>query len=332
VVAFSSSFPIYLLGLSRFKCVQYNAIQKTRFALACGGAFLYPFCFITITFSAKALALHRTPTIIFLMSKSVPYTAVFLLFLSLGLAQPRQARAQCQVVVTTADSVGCVGDTLTLTATVPTAANTLTAATAAGNSHRGNMFNLTAINNITVTGFEVSPMGITNYEIYYRVGSYVGFETSSAGWTLVGTATNVPAGPNPNFQLVTLQTPVNIPAGQTYGFYVTSTNVAVSQNYSNGTAVNNVFASDANVQFREGCGLEYPFSAGGGTFTPRVFNGRIRYTTSASYTYLWSTGQTTQTISHVLTGTGGVGVTVTQTSPACSATDTIPLTPPPPKR
>ena len=46
-------------------------------------------------------------------------------------------------------------------------------------------------------------------------------------------------------------------------------------NYTNGTAIGNVFSADPNIQIREGTGKAYPF---GLDFSPRVFNDTVNYT------------------------------------------------------
>ncbi|HRD37491.1 MAG TPA: T9SS type A sorting domain-containing protein, partial [Bacteroidia bacterium] len=148
---------------------------------------------------------------------------------------------------------------------------------------------------------------------------------------------------------------VNVPAGQTYAFYVT-TNGGPGVSYTNGTAVGNVYASNADLQFKEGNGGGY-FAV---TFTPRVFNGVIRYgkpgcsspripvtvglvssptvaatgfsicagqtnsvIATGATTYSWNTGATTQAIS--VTPSVTTTYTVTGTTGACSnmATATV---------
>lgn len=102
---------------------------------------------------------------------------------------------------------------------------------------------------------------------------------------------------------------------------MTSTNTAVSQNYSNGTAVGNVYASDANLQFIEGTGQEYPF---GSTFSPRIFNGVIHY--SRPGTYAWSTGATTQSITVAPNTASSYSCTINVPSISCTVSDTIDIT------
>jgi hypothetical protein len=123
-------------------------------------------------------------------------------------------------------------------------------------------------------------MANTDYENYHKSGTYVGNENNSGAWTLVGSATNVTAQPMGTPTPLPIPINVVIAGGQVEAFYVTSTNTTISQYYTNGTSVGNVFSSTADLQFTEGCGLEYPFS--GSPFTPRVWNGVIHYCQGAS--------------------------------------------------
>lgn len=219
-----------------------------------------------------------------------------LLFLSAIVAfTSSNSNAQCSFTLTASDTSICAGDSTTLVATPPS--NTVTTTFAAGNNHRGNMFDIVAINEITITSFDAHPMGNTDFEIYYKVGGFSGSENNAGAWTLVGSAAGVVAQPTGTPTPIPIPVNVTIPAGQTYAFYVTSSNNGVSLNYTDGTAQGSVFTSDANMQFLEGVGLEYPFS--GTPFSPRVWNGNIHYyvgNTPTAPSYLWSTGETTSSI------------------------------------
>lgn len=195
--------------------------------------------------------------------------------------------------ITASETTICNGESVTLTATLPN--NILTTVLSGGNNHRGNMFEVVALNDIIINSFDAHPMGNTTIAIYYKTGSYIGFEANASAWTLVGTAavTAQPFGtPTP------VPVPVNltIMSGQAYSFYVTSTNTTVSLNYTDGTSEGAVYVSDANLQFKQGKGMEYPFTNGGGTFSPRVWNGRIHYTPLNGASVLWSTGANTASI------------------------------------
>ncbi|MBA3680191.1 MAG: T9SS type A sorting domain-containing protein [Bacteroidetes bacterium] len=194
----------------------------------------------------------------------------------------------CNSQIVATNTLICDGQSTTLSAPGNQLLTTLTG----GNNHRGNMFNIIALNTITINSFDAHPMANTSISIYYKANSYVGFENTAASWTLVGTAAVV-AQPFGIATPVPIAVNVTIPAGQTYAFYVTSTNTAVSLNYTNGTTVGNVYSADANLQFIEGIGIEYPFS--GSPFSPRVWNGKINYSTALT-TYTWSTGANTPSI------------------------------------
>ena len=156
-------------------------------------------------------------------------------------------------------------------------AATLTTTYNAGNNHRGNMFDVMAHQAIAITQFDMSPMGNTNYEIYYRVGTWVGHANSPADWTLLQTGP-VSANVSGTGVPVVLDTPLSLLANETYAFYITSTSTNVSLNYSDGINVGRLFASDSVLSFFEGGGLEYPFTAGSGAvYQPRVWNGAIQY-------------------------------------------------------
>jgi len=199
----------------------------------------------------------------------------------------------------------------------------------AGNNHRGNMFDIRALNTVTITSFDAHPMGNTTIAVYYRPTPFAGFENSSNGWTLLGTAA-VTAQPYGTLTPVPVAVNVTIPAGQTYGFYVTSTNTGVSLNYSDGASQGAVYTSDSNIEFLQGVGLEYPFANGGGVFTPRIWNGRINYTTPVTTSYLWSTGDTTTSISAEVTATTSFAVDVNTSGCATqTAVQTVVVSTPP---
>ena len=160
---------------------------------------------------------------------------------------------------------------------VPT--NSLTTMFASDNQFAGNMFDVEVIGGklVTIEGFAVnlSAGSTSTISIYFREGSYVGNQSSSAGWTLAGTDNNViPQGDN-------IPTPVNIGGielqpGQVYGFYVTvSSYDSASMLYTDGNAV----YADDNLQITAGIGKGDPDFTGS-TFDPRIWNGTIYYSTS----------------------------------------------------
>lgn len=216
---------------------------------------------------------------------------IYFAFCGLSMLFAAQASAQCTVAISsTSNDTVCAGTTVTLTAQTIGPGSALTSTFAAGNNHRGNMFDIHAFNSLTIMSFDAHPMGNTTIEIYYRPTPYAGFHSTSAGWILVGSAA-VTAQPMGNPTPVPVPVNVTIPAGQTYSFYVTSSNQSVSLNYTDGSSEGAPYASNADLEFRQGIGLEYPFTNGTGiSYTPRVWNGVIHYSLPGSATYAWSTG------------------------------------------
>ncbi|GAB4580006.1 MAG: hypothetical protein Fur0022_27450 [Anaerolineales bacterium] len=148
---------------------------------------------------------------------------------------------------------------------------------AGGNGLAGNMFDVTAGDReILITGFDihVDDTNSRTVEVYYKAGSYVGFQQTPGAWTLLGTEVVTGQGlGNP--------TPVSIggltiPAGETYGLYVTLT--TSDMDYTNGA---NTY-SNGDLTITTGTGNGYPF---GVVNTPRTWNGTIYYEVSAGVIY-----------------------------------------------
>lgn len=228
--------------------------------------------------------------------------------------------AQCDHYLSATDTLICQGDTVTMQASGPI--TQLQTTLAAGNNHRGNMFKITALNDIIINGFSAHPLGNTTIEIYYKSGDFVGFENNAAAWTLAGSAAVV-AQPTGTPTPVPVTVGLTVPAGQTYSFYVTSNNTGISLNYSNGSSFGSLYASDANLEFFEGYGIEYPFS--GSPFSPRIWNGIIHYSLVNGTTYSWSTGGTTNTMDVMPTVT--TTYYVDMNTPGCATyTDSVTVT------
>jgi len=153
---------------------------------------------------------------------------------------------------------------------------------AAGNGFNGNMFGITALNTVTITGFDGHTNSTTpaTWEIYYMPADYLlvpNSTTSGTGWILLGTAANVPSLGNGVATPIPITFNVTIPAGQTYSFHVVTTSGA-GVNYTNGSAAGAVFNANPEFQFREGHGGSL-FSC---TNVPRIFNGNIYYNTGCT--------------------------------------------------
>lgn len=143
------------------------------------------------------------------------------------------------------------------------------------NGQRGCMFDVLAANTVTIRCFESNVYAGTtaNYEIYYRAGTHVGSENNAAAWTFLGGVTGITSAGNNLPTPLPIPINITIPAGQTYSFYITN-DFGGGTSYTDGTAVGNFLASDANITVYEGVGKSYPF---GLTFNVRNFNGTIFY-------------------------------------------------------
>lgn len=143
-------------------------------------------------------------------------------------------------------------------------------------TQNGAMFDVVVTHTVTLTGFGVNTPYPTPMEIYYKVGTFQGFADDPGAWTKLGAGI---AG----YGTSRIRTRLNLTltAGQTYAFYVTSSESLLNVNGTVGTAVGAPVVSDANLTLLQGVGLDYPFTNGTGAVkTPRVWNGYLEYRTA----------------------------------------------------
>jgi hypothetical protein len=149
----------------------------------------------------------------------------------------------------------------------------------------GAFFDLTAGGaDITITGFETNQAGTANTQVYYKAGTYAGFETNAGAWSLLGSAT---VNGGSGFIQTLYPLPVGsltIPAGETYGILIYSgffsrPDVHATR-YANGTAT----FSNADLTLTAGAA-----SCTGGNFNPfdgaesgRIWRGIVHYETDGS--------------------------------------------------
>jgi hypothetical protein len=152
----------------------------------------------------------------------------------------------------------------------------LTSPIGANNADEGNMFDVAAAQTITITSFEgnLGVSGNTDYEIWTRPGTYVGFEGSSNGWTKLGAARFAGAGAD-TFTKIPIPVNVTIQAGARQAFYLT--NQGTNNRYHNGSQVGAAAVSNAELTIYEGAGVNYGTNGFAGTNTPRVWEGKIHY-------------------------------------------------------
>jgi hypothetical protein len=137
------------------------------------------------------------------------------------------------------------------------------------------MFNIVATNTITLICFDVNMIGFSTgtFEVYYKVGTYVGSQSTATDWTMIGSNSVTALGIN-NPTPMNIPLNIVIPAGQTYGFYITNNDnvIPAGVRYTNGASA--TLATDANVSIVGGIGKAYPF---GNDFLNRRFNGTVHY-------------------------------------------------------
>ena len=161
----------------------------------------------------------------------------------------------------------------------------ITTTFANNNGQSGIMFDVTAsgTEDVSINGFlgHMGPsFGAQNVDIWYMVGSHVGFESDATPWIFhesVNATDNGNTGPGGNV-VTPLASPIVIPVGMTYGiFYITDGPELLD--YTDGTTS----YSDAFVTVDSGSGkaLGSATAFDGLTFTPRIFNGTIYYSTGS---------------------------------------------------
>ena len=139
------------------------------------------------------------------------------------------------------------------------------------------MFDLTAVSDITINCFEVNMgLGIYDAVILHKTGTHEGFVEAQASWTQIGMAPGITS--NGVDMPTAIPIDVNIPmaAGTTHAFYISTTSDPSSTKYTDGNLLGAVFASDVNLQVKQGTGINYPF---GFFLAPRKFNGTVYYST-----------------------------------------------------
>jgi hypothetical protein len=158
----------------------------------------------------------------------------------------------------------------------PICGQSLTTLFATDNNFAGNTFDVVASNPVTLTGFAINlsnPGSTSQIDIYYRIGTAVGNESSPSGWILLGSDSSVVSNG------VNVPTPVNIGGlalvvGQVYGFYVdVASYPSANLQYTNGGPT---VYSNADLSLTTNNGKGNP-AFSGGNFFPRQWNGTIFY-------------------------------------------------------
>merc|ERR1712071_688333 len=143
------------------------------------------------------------------------------------------------------------------------------------NGSGGNMFDIKALQELSVTEMDIhtSAAGNVVATLYTKAGTYVGSENNSGAWTQIASVTVASQGQGTPTPIPGFSTPVPVASGAIQAFFV----IVSSIRYTNGGSLGAVFAENSHMQFFEGKGRSGSF--GSSIYSPRVWNGAIRYTT-----------------------------------------------------
>ncbi len=153
----------------------------------------------------------------------------------------------------------------------------------------GNMFDLMPYEDLTIKGFDLnlSPPGETALvDIYYRVGTCVGYEQNPSEWALfdTGSALIVAAGQPTFLDLDTNN--ILLEAGTTYGFYVDLVSYSIWDQHILFTGGGPSTYWNEHLNLTTHCGNDSP--AFSGYFFPQIWNGTVYYETDEpDHAYLW---------------------------------------------
>ncbi len=160
-----------------------------------------------------------------------------------------------------------------------------TISTATPNNGSGGVFlNLTpATQALNVISFQTYFSSVTgtpvSVQVYRRTGTYVGFTTSSAGWTLSETVGAVSAGTAGLSAAFTLANPILLGgAGQTTGIYLHATTVGGGIRYTGTAAIPpQTTWSNADITLFSDTSRTGAVAFAGTQFSPRTFAGNVNY-------------------------------------------------------
>jgi|TARA_R110000737_G_scaffold225069_3_gene239915 hypothetical protein len=116
-----------------------------------------------------------------------------------------------------------------------------------------------------------------NVKVWTRSGSYIGFESSSIGWTQLSNDTIVSPIPNTP-EAVSSGISVDVPANSVQSFYISSDGASLG--YTNGVNLGDIVVNDPALKLKAGKGCDGTFS--GTLYSPRIFHGTIDYCVTSS--------------------------------------------------
>lgn len=160
--------------------------------------------------------------------------------------------------------------------TIVPAATSLSVQLSATNSNTGCFMDIKPLKDIKMTDISWVPAATQSYDIsiYFKSGTSVGFETTSAAWTLLTNKTGISAtAGTPN--KITLPTAQTLLANNIYSILVIRTGTSGSVAYQTVSALGSVEASNSDLQLMSSSGIGALFT--GSLNTPRQLAGIVWY-------------------------------------------------------
>ena len=162
--------------------------------------------------------------------------------------------------------------------------SSLSTTKAVGNGANGNVFQIKNVHSFTIEiyGFKQGATSSNSSNVmyaYYRNGTY---NSGTSGWTQILSNKTVPLIANSYSNAVDFDTAFEIPANTTYTLNIYSTS-SIQYTNGSGTANSTVTASNDFLYIYEGGGSSVQVHSSSSStphvqqFTPRIWNGKIRY-------------------------------------------------------
>lgn len=153
----------------------------------------------------------------------------------------------------------------TFLALIPSAVRSETLATPLDgmNGNEGIFFDIRVAKDLVFTGLQVRFFNAdpsSDFEIYVRPGTHVGFAGSAVGWTLIDTVTITSSGMDTTSGVGTFATPFPLAADSTFGVYVRRLGGA-GLRYGNGDGVGTLEAFNDDLAVFEGTGSSNLFGS-----------------------------------------------------------------------
>lgn len=186
------------------------------------------------------------------------------------------------------DTTITAGDTATLRANITggSAADSLFSGVA-NNGSGAVMFEVMANKNVRIHAMDFYFTGTSTISIYVKNGTFVGFESNSAAWTLLNTISVTGAGTTTAVR-ANLPVPIELTANQMKGIYIFGSGVRYIGLAATPATIGQVWQTNGTLTLYGGIGGGALFS--GGSNPGRTFAGHLYYTGADSLA--WTSGAT----------------------------------------